>query len=308
MRRWMGYDAVPADWSRSVVTIGVFDGVHRGHQHTIGQAVKRSVDLGVRSVVVTFDPHPAGVLRPGSQPAVLTELDAKAELIGSLGVDALCVIPFTSDVAQLPARVFVQDVLVGRLHSSLIVIGASFRFGRRAEGDVDLLRSLGVRLGYAVEEAELLRDDVAVFSSTHIRACIASGEVERASRALGRPHRLDGVVVRGDHRGRSLGFPTANLRTADHVAMPADGVYAGWLVRGGQRLPSAMSIGTNPTFDDADRRVEAHVLDFDQDLYGERVSVEFVARLRDMRAFSDQGELIAQIRFDVERTRQLLSL
>jgi len=292
-----------------VVTIGVFDGVHRGHQQIIGQAVKRAGELGDRSVVVTFDPHPSEVVRPGSHPAVLTENGRKAELIEALGVDALCVVPFTLDFSRLAAEAFVHDVLVEHLHAALVVVGENFRFGHRAAGDVALLQRLGRTFGFAVEGPPLVADDGTVFSSTYIRACVGAGDVTAAARALGRPHRLEGVVVRGDQRGRELGFPTANLMTNPYAAIPADGVYAAHLVRAdGQALPAAVSIGTNPTFDGRQRRVEAYVLDFDGDLYGERVALDFAAHLREMRAYPGIDPLVAQIREDVTQTRRLLLL
>jgi riboflavin kinase / FMN adenylyltransferase len=311
MQRWRGYDAAPSGWGRSVVTIGVFDGVHRGHQHIVGHAVKCAGDRGVPSVVMTFDPHPSEVVRPGSHPAVLTEPAHKAELIEQLGVDVLCVVPFTLEFSRLSAEAFVHDVLVEHLHASLVVVGENFRFGHRAAGDVELLRRLGRTFGFGVEGAPLIADGGTVFSSTYIRACVDAGDVGAAAAALGRPHRLEGVVVRGDRRGRDLGFPTANLLNSAHAAVPADGVYAAWLVRGrgggsAQRLPAAVSIGTNPTFSGRERRVEAYVLDFDGDLYGERLALDFVARLREMRAYDGMEPLVAQITEDVDRTRQLL--
>jgi riboflavin kinase/FMN adenylyltransferase len=311
MQRWRGYDAAPGGWGRAVVTIGVFDGVHRGHQQVIGHAVKRAGELGVQSVVVTFDPHPAEVVRPGSHPAVLTEPARKAELIEALGVDVLCVLPFTPEFSRLPAEEFVHDVLVAHLHTSLVVVGENFRFGHKAAGDVALLRRLGRTFGFGVEGAPLVADDGTVFSSTYIRACVDAGDVTAAAAALGRPHRLEGGVGRGDRRGRELGFPTANLLTAAHAAVPADGVYAAWLVRGHgehpmRRLPAAVSIGTNPTFSGRERRVEAYVLDFDGDLYGERLALDFVARLREMRAYTGVEPLVAQITEDVAQTRQVL--
>jgi riboflavin kinase/FMN adenylyltransferase len=308
MQRWRGYDAAPGGWGRSVVTIGVFDGVHRGHQEIIGHAVKRARELGVQSVVVTFDPHPSEVVRPGSHPPVLTEPARKAELIEQLGVDVLCVLPFTLEFSRLSAEAFVHDVLVAHLHAALIVVGENFRFGHRAAGDVDLLRRLGRTFGFAVEGAPLVADDSTVFSSTYIRSCVDAGDVIAAARALGRPHRVEGVVVRGDGRGREIGFPTANLLTGRYAAVPADGVYAAWLVRGrGERLPAAVSIGTNPTFSGRERRVEAYVLDFDADLYGERLALDFATRLRDMRTYTGVEPLVAQINEDVAQTREVLA-
>ena len=248
MWRWRGLDAAPGSWGRSVVTIGVFDGVHRGHQATIGHAVKRASDLGVRSVVLTFDPHPAEVVRPGSHPAVLTEPARKAELIEALGVDVLWVLPFTPEFSRLPAEAFVHDVLVERLHAAAVVVGDNFRFGHRAAGDLDLLAQLGRRFGFGVETPPLVDEAGTVLSSTYIRSCIAAGDVAAAAVALGRPHRLEGVVVRGDARGRELGFPTANLLPGRYAAVPADGVYAAWCVVRDRRYQAAVSIGTNPTF------------------------------------------------------------
>ncbi|GAB4101960.1 bifunctional riboflavin kinase/FAD synthetase [Micromonospora taraxaci] len=309
MQRWRGYDAAPGGWGRSVVTIGVFDGVHKGHQATIGHAVARARELGVQSVVVTFDPHPAEVVRPGSHPAVLTEPARKAELIEALGVDVLCVVPFTPEFSRLPAEQFVHDVLVEHLHATLVVVGANFRFGHRAAGDVALLEQLGRTFGFGVEGGPLVAEDGTVFSSTYIRSCVDAGDVGAAAAALGRPHRLEGVVVRGDQRGRELGFPTANLLCHRYAAVPADGVYAARLIRRGQREPlmAAVSVGTNPTFSGRERRVEAYALDFSGDLYGERLALDFVAHLRGQVRYDSIEPLIAQMNQDVERTRHALA-
>jgi riboflavin kinase/FMN adenylyltransferase len=307
MQRWRGAHAAPNGWGRAVVTIGVFDGVHKGHQQIIGHTVKRAGELGVQSVVVTFDPHPSEVVRPGSHPAMLTEAPRKAELIEALGVDVLCVIPFTADFSRVSAEAFVHDVLVEQLHATLIVVGENFRFGHKAAGDVQLLQRLGRTFGFGVEGAPLVADQGTVFSSTYIRACVSAGDVAAAARALGREHRLDGVVVRGDQRGRELGFPTANLLTTAYAAVPADGVYAAWMVRDrDEPRMAAVSIGTNPTFSGPDRRVEAYVLDFDGDLYGERVSLDFVAHLREQRTYDGIAPLVAQINEDVAQTRSIL--
>jgi riboflavin kinase / FMN adenylyltransferase len=307
MQRWRGFEAAPGGLGRTVVTIGVFDGVHRGHQEIIGYAVKRARDLDMESVVVTFDPHPSEVVRPGSHPAVLTSPVRKAELIEELGADVLCVIPFTQEFSRLPAEEFAHDVLVEHLHAAVVVVGENFRFGYRAQGDVELLTRLGRTFGYAVESAPLVSVDDVVFSSTYIRACVDAGDVRAAAAALGRPHRIEGVVVRGDQRGRQLGFPTANLLCEARAAIPADGVYAAWLVWRGRREMAAVSIGTNPTFSGRERRVEAFVLDFDDDLYGERVGLDFVAHLREMRRYDAVEPLIAQIAQDVADTRDILS-
>jgi riboflavin kinase/FMN adenylyltransferase len=304
-----------------VVTIGVFDGVHRGHQQIIAHTVKRARETGVPAVVMTFDPHPAEVVRPGSHPAVLTEPGRKAELIAGLGVDALCVLPFTLDFSKLSPEGFVHDVLVDTLHASLVVVGENFRFGHRAAGDVELLRRLGRTFGFGVEAATLVSAGDTVFSSTYIRSLIAAGDVGAAAAALGRPHRLEGVVVRGDQRGRQLGFPTANLMNSVYAAVPADGVYAARVAIGHPVRPgpadagvartadrvAAVSVGTNPTFSGRERRVEAFILDFDADIYGERIALDFVERLREQRTYTSLPPLVEQINDDVARTRGLLS-
>jgi riboflavin kinase/FMN adenylyltransferase len=306
VQRWRGYEAVPGGWGRSVVTIGVFDGVHLGHQEVIGYAVKQARELGLQSVVVTFDPHPAEVVRPGSHPAVLTEPGRQAELIEALGADALCVVPFTPDFSRLPPDAFVHDVLVEHLHAALVVVGENFRFGHRAAGDVALLERLGHRFGFTVSVPPLVSTDNTVFSSTYIRACVAAGDVAAAAAALGRPHRLAGVVVRGDRRGQEIGFPTANLLHGRYAAVPADGIYAGWCHHRDQRHMAAISIGTNPTFSGRERRVESYLLDFDGDLYGERIALDFVAHLREQRSYDAVEPLVAQIREDVAQTRRVL--
>ena len=306
MQRWRGLVDVPAGWGRCVATIGVFDGVHRGHQRIIGTAVSRAAELGVPSVVLTFDPHPAEVVRPGSHPAVLTSPRYKAELVAGLGADVLCVLPFTLDFSRLTPAEFAHAVLVEHLHAQAVVVGENFRFGHRAAGDVAELESLGSRFGFATVGVPLLSAGGTTISSTYVRACVAAGDVAAAGAALGRDHRLEGTVVRGDRRGRTIGFPTANLETQAYAAVPADGVYAGHLVHGDERHAAAVSIGTNPTFDGRERRVEAYVLDFDADLYGEHVGLDFTARLRETRRFDDVSDLVAQMDDDVRRTRALL--
>ncbi|MFD0555825.1 riboflavin kinase/FMN adenylyltransferase [Stackebrandtia endophytica] len=310
MQRWRGIDATPTDWGRSVVTIGVFDGVHRGHQRIIGQAVESARRAGLASVVVTFDPHPAAVVRPDARPSTLTDLDRRAELIAELGVDGLCVQPFTKEFSQLSPESFVNDLLVGRLHVAQVVVGENFRFGHKAAGDVHLLEKLGQANGFTADPVALAGSDTTVYSSTYVRSRLAEGDVEAAAQALGRPHRVSGTVVRGADRGGSqLGFPTANLSHDPHAAVPADGVYAGWFsVRGGEQLPAAISVGTNPTFVGSARTVEAHVLDFSGDLYGEWGNIDFVAHLREQRTYDALPPLIAQMEADVATTRKVLAV
>jgi riboflavin kinase / FMN adenylyltransferase len=304
--RWRGLDSTPSGWGRCVVTIGVFDGVHRGHQSILERAVERARDTGQPSVVLTFDPHPSEVVRPGSHPPVLTPLRRKADILEQLGVDVLCVQPFTPEVSRQQPDEWVHDVLLERLHAGAVVVGENFRFGHKAAGDLGTLRTLGRTFGFATEGVPLLRDDDMTLSSTFVRSSIDAGEVAQAARALGRPHRVDGIVVRGEGRGRRLGYPTANVHSERHIAVPADGIYAGRVVLRGERLPAAISVGTNPTFEGRQRTVEAYILDFDEDIYGVELGVEFVERLRGMERFDTVEALVEQMGRDVARTREVL--
>ncbi|HEY0641380.1 MAG TPA: bifunctional riboflavin kinase/FAD synthetase [Pseudonocardiaceae bacterium] len=307
MLRWRGLDAIPGGWGRCVLTVGVFDGVHRGHQQLIGRAVAMAREHELPSVLLTFDPHPSEVVRPGSHPAQLTTLRRRADLVEDLGVDVFCVLPFTPEMSRMPADEFVHEVLVERLHVAAVVVGENFRFGNKAAGDVALLRRLGDRFGFVAEGFGLVTTgDSLTYSSTYTRAAIDAGDVAAAADALGRPHRLEGIVVRGDQRGRELGFPTANLSTPRYAAVPADGVYACHFVHRGERLPAAVSVGSNPTFSGKERRVEAYVLDVEADYYGENVGLDFVERLRGMEKFDSLDELRARMAEDVVRTRELL--
>jgi len=319
VKRWRGLAATPGDLGRTVVTIGMYDGVHRGHQALIGAAVERARALRRPCLLLTFDPHPAEVIRPGSHPAILTSLDRKAELVAELGVDAMCVLPFTQEFMRLSPETFTHTVLVEHLHAAQVVVGENFTYGHKAAGTVQTLAAEGRRFGFTVEGLPLRNvegeGEEVTISSTYIRACVAAGDMESATQALGRPHRVDGVVVVGDRRGRALGYPTANVESPTFTAIPADGVYAGHLVlrdpRSGvskERYPAAISVGTNPTFEGSRRTVEAFVLDFDGDLYGEHVGVEFVSRLRAMAAFPDVDSLVAAMDDDVVRTRALLDV
>ena len=312
MYRWYGLDEVPADWGKSVVTIGVFDGVHRGHQRIVARAAEIGAQRRLPVVAITFDPHPDEVVRPGSHPPFLCSARRRAELLASLGADAVCVIPFTLEFSRLDPDEFVRIVLVDRLHAAAVVVGEDFRFGHKAAGDVALLGKLGEKYEFSVEGLPLVADGTAI-SSTTIRGLLADGDVTAAARLLGRPHRVEGIVVRGHQRGRALGFPTANLEMPPHTAIPADGIYAGWLARldadGGnaQRWPAAISIGTNPTFGAGERTVEAYALDrSDLDLYGVHAAIDFTARLRGTLRFDSVEELVTQMRRDVDQVRAAL--
>jgi riboflavin kinase/FMN adenylyltransferase len=304
--RWRGVERIPGAWGRCVVTIGVFDGVHRGHQLLIRRAVEEARDLGVPSVVVTFDPHPMEIIRPGSHPPLLSGPKFKADLVEELGVDAFLVLPFTVEFMRLTAAEFVHDVLVQKLHASAVVVGENFRYGHDVTGTIETLAEDGRRFGFSVDPFPLQGTPERTWSSTYVRSCVAAGDMQGATDALGREHRVNGIIVRGDQRGREIGFPTANLEPLPWSAIPADGIYAGHLVRGKERLPAAISIGTNPTFAGDERRVEAYVLDFDGDLYGEHVGLSFTQRLRDTVRFDTVDALVDQMHLDVQRTRELL--
>ncbi len=306
MKRWRGVEQIPGAWGRCVVTIGVFDGVHRGHQRIISRAVELGRELGVPSVLITFDPHPMEVVRPGSHPPMLTDPRHKADLVEQLGVDAFLVLPFTVDFMRLTAAEFVHTVLVERLHASAVVVGENFRYGHGGSGTVAALTEDGRRFGFSVEPFPLQGTPERTWSSTYVRSCVSAGDMAGATEALGREHRVHGIIVRGDQRGREIGFPTANLEPLPWSAIPADGIYAGHLVRGQHLLPAAISIGTNPTFQGDERRVEAFVLDFDGDLYGEHVGLSFAQRLRDTVRFDTVDDLVSQMHQDVARTRSVV--
>ncbi|MFP8961620.1 bifunctional riboflavin kinase/FAD synthetase [Streptomyces nanhaiensis] len=311
MQRWRGLEDIPEDWGRSVVTIGSYDGVHRGHQLIIGRAVERARELGVPAVVVTFDPHPSEVVRPGSHPPLLAPHHRRAELMAGLGVDAVLVLPFTEEFSKLSPADFVVKVLVDRLHARTVVEGPNFRFGHRAAGTVETLAELGRTYDYDVMVVDLFERGEAgggePFSSTLTRRLVAEGDVEGAAEVLGRPHRVEGVVVRGAQRGREMGYPTANVETLPHTAIPADGVYAGWLVVEGESMPAAISVGTNPQFDGTERTVEAYAIDrVDLDLYGLHVAVDFLAYIRGQERFDTLDGLLERMAEDVRVAREML--
>ena len=311
MQIWRSLDEVPRDLGRTVVTVGNFDGVHLGHQHVVSRAGEVAAGLGVPVVAVTFDPHPMAVLRPEHAPTQLTTIERRAELLGEAGADHVLALPFDGDMASWTPDQFAQLVLVDAVHAEAVVVGANFRFGSKAAGDVAALQSFGRDHGFVVEGIPLDGGPM-VWSSTYVRTCLAAGDVAGAAEALGHPYAVRGVVVRGDQRGRELGFPTANVPTDGMTAAPADGVYAGWLKRldTGETYPAAISVGTNPTFDGVrERRVESYVLDrTDLELYDVEVEVAFVDRLRGMVAFTSVDALVEQMHSDVEKAREILGL
>ncbi|WP_405776580.1 bifunctional riboflavin kinase/FAD synthetase [Streptomyces sp. NBC_00859] len=311
MQRWRGLEDIPQDWGRSVVTIGSYDGVHRGHQLIIGRAVRRARELGIPSVVVTFDPHPSEVVRPGSHPPLLAPHHRRAELMAELGVDAQLILPFTPEFSKLSPADFIVKVLVDKLHARSVIEGPNFRFGHKAAGNVGVLAELGATYDYEVDIVDLSVSGEAgggePFSSTLTRRLVAEGDMTGAAEILGRPHRVEGVVVRGAQRGRELGFPTANVETLPHTAIPVDGVYAGWLTADGERMPAAISVGSNPQFDGTERTVEAYAIDrVGLDLYGMHVAVDFLAYVRGMEKFESIDALLVAMADDVKRCRTLI--
>lgn len=309
MTVWRSWEDVPDDLGRTVVTVGNFDGVHLGHRTVIDRARALADAQGLRLAAVTFDPHPMQVLLPERAPVRLTDVPTRCRLLGEAGVDDVLVLPFSREVASWTPEEFVERVLVDALHAVAVVVGANFRFGHRAAGDVALLHEVGGRHGFVAEGLDLA-GGAHTFSSTYIRQALGEGDVEAAAEALGRPVVVTGTVVRGDQRGRELGYPTANVPVGEGMA-PADGVYAGWLAVGGDELPVAVSVGTNPTFEgERERRVESYVLDAppDLDLYDREVAVRFVAKVRGMERFDSVEELVTQMDDDVARTRAVLGL
>lgn len=290
----------------SVVTIGNFDGVHRGHRSLLHRTVDAALDRGVRSVAITFDPHPAAVLRPGSEPPGLCSLDERVARLGDAGVDLVVVLPFTRELSQLTPDHFVERVLAERLRAARVVVGTNFRFGHKAAGDVVALLTAGEYHGFDVEAVALRDLDGEPLSSSAIRSALYDGEVRWVTGALGRPYSLAGEVVEGDGRGRTIGVPTANVEVPPGRAIPGNGVYAGHATAGGRQWRCVTNIGVRPTFDAGDTpTVEAHLIDVEEplDLYGSELEVTFEHRLRGEQRFTGVDELVTQIRADVEAAR-----
>lgn len=303
-----GASTVPVD-GHSVVTLGVFDGVHRGHQKLLADVCSEADRRGVATVAMTFWPHPGAALSPGGAPAQLTTIERRVELLHAYGADQVRVLAFSATMAAWAPETFIERVVLAECGAQHVVVGENFRFGAKAAGNVEYLAQFGASHGFTAVGHQLDGDGVA-FSSTRVRAAVANGQVEEAAQMLGRLPEVEGEVVHGDHRGRELGFPTANIVVEAGFAVPADGVYAGWLVRASQeRLPAAISVGTNPTFEGVvGRRIESYVLDSDNlDLYGETVRIEFAHRLRAMEPFDSTEALVNQMSLDVAQTRELLA-
>ncbi|WP_165242428.1 bifunctional riboflavin kinase/FAD synthetase [Corynebacterium lizhenjunii] len=317
---WYGLEQLPPQVGPAVVSIGVFDGVHRGHQTLLTEAVARARATAKRAIMVTFDPHPVSIFLPSRAPLAVTTVDRRLELAEQLGIDGVLVIDFTRELAGLSPRDYVETLLVGALQATDVVVGRNFSFGAQAAGTAQTLAQLGKEYGFDVCIKDLLEDAGVKICSTYIRSQLASGDIRQANWALGRDFSVCGPVVRGAGRGgKELGFPTANQYFPDSIAIPTDGVYAGWFrvddtaagvdgnITPGRAYAAAISVGTNPTFGDEERSIESFVLDREADLYGHDATVFFVDHLRPMVKFNSVDELLEAMRRDVATARKVLA-
>ncbi|HVL80713.1 MAG TPA: bifunctional riboflavin kinase/FAD synthetase [Actinomycetota bacterium] len=299
-----GFDARPT--GPSVATIGAFAVVHIGHQALIERATQAAESAGAVPTVVTFDRHPLEVVRPEAAPCRLWSTAQRLARFEELGIGRVLLVPFSREVSELTPREFVSRVLVESLACAHVVVGQDFRFGHDRAGDPQVLSELGAELGFTVEVAPLVGGDQKV-STSEVRRLVLEGDVSGAAALLGASHRIAGTVVRGDGRGREIGFPTANLEPPERTCLPAAGIYAGWWVEAGRRLPGAVYVGDKPTLEGTSTGVEIHVFDLDEDLYGREAEIEFTTRLRGDRAFPSIDELVEQMRLDVAEARRVLA-
>lgn len=302
MRIVRGLGSVPPETRPSAVALGVFDGVHLGHRAILGTALTRARAAGLEAVACTFDPHPMEVLQPDRAPRPITTLDERLALIGETGVDAVVVLAFTRELASIEPEAFVKDMLLDRLRAREIVVGYNHRFGRGARGDARLLQELADRVGFRAHVVPPMTVEGAAVSSTEIRAALQRGDVTTAARDLGRPYTIAGPVTAGAGRGRTLGFPTANIE-AERPVLVARGVYRGRIHVDGQQHSTVVNVGVRPTFGETILAVEAHLIDFKGDLYGRRVRLDFLERLRDEMRFPSVEELKAQVARDIAAAR-----
>ncbi len=299
---------LPDDGTPTIVTVGTFDGVHRGHWAVFQEICRRAKAQAGRSVLVTFHPHPLRIVRPELAPALLTTPSEKREILAESGLNYAVFLPFTKELQGLSPQEFVEGVLLAKLGMDELVIGYDHGFGRGRSGDVDLLRILGRQRGFAVDVVDPVRVGEAPVSSSAIRKALKAGDVVLAQKGLGRPYGLHGVVVRGEGRGRGLGFPTANLQVPDSDKLiPPPGIYAVWGVLRSGTFMGALHIGPRPTFQGSPPSVELFLLDFERDIYGEELRVDFVEFLRPIEAFESAAALILQMELDVARAREVLS-
>jgi riboflavin kinase/FMN adenylyltransferase len=301
----------PRKWTlaRRVSTaaaIGVFDGVHRGHRTVLERLVRMAEKRGLAPAVLTFDPHPLEIIDPARAPKLLMSIAQRIETLGQAGIEIVGVLPF-EQVREMDPEVFAREVLGERFQVGVVAVGTDFRFGRDRAGDVDTMRAIGAEMGYEVVAVDLLDDQTdAPISSTRIRSLLATGDIGGAEALLGHHFELCGIVVEGDRRGRTIGFPTANLAIEDRMVVPGNGVYAAWASVHDHVHPAVVNIGVRPTFDGTRLSVEAHLLDFDGDLYGKGLALRFVARLRSEEKFGSVDELVAQIKRDIVAGREAL--
>ncbi|MGA2026309.1 MAG: bifunctional riboflavin kinase/FAD synthetase [Syntrophobacteraceae bacterium] len=306
MQVFHGIETVQRKFKNPAITIGNFDGVHKGHQALFQRVKQLAEELNGESVVVTFDPHPLEVLFPKKAPSFITSHRYKLDLIASCGIDATIVIPFDHKFSQMSAREFVEAVLVEKIGARAIVVGHDYRFGHSREGDIAFLKQLGEQYGFEVQTVSGLRVNDTVVSSTAIRQMITSGNIREANRLLGRSFEVSGTVIPGRKRGVSLGFPTANIRMPA-ITPPRTGVYVVQAEVDGKTYGGAANLGYNPTFGDTDLSLEAHLFDFDRDIYGKPITIRFIDRLRDELRFSSPDELAAQIKKDVNTAKKILA-
>ncbi|MBI2165138.1 MAG: bifunctional riboflavin kinase/FAD synthetase [Chloroflexi bacterium] len=289
----------------TVLTLGVFDGVHLGHRHLFQHVKEEAARLGCQSAVLTFTVHPRQVLDPAFRPSLLTTLERRIQLLRETGLDLVLPIPFDRELSYLTASEFVA-LLRRHLCMKGLVVGPDFAMGHRREGTVEALQHMARHMAFTLKVVRTFQLEGAEVRSTAIRRALAQGDVTAAARMLGRPYLLEGKVMKGEGRGRELGFPTANLAPDPSLALPADGIYATWAIVEGKRLPSATSIGTRPTFGPGDRTIETFIIDFHGQLYGQPMSLEFMARLRDEQRFDSVEALVQQMHKDVEQAREVL--
>ena len=306
MERVTGLGDLPLEHDSTVVTVGFFDGVHLGHRVVLGETVAAGRERGLPTVAVTFDRHPREILTPGKEPRLLTTVERKARLIEETGIDVLVVLEFTAEFSRWPAERFMAEILRDGLHARHCVMGANFTFGHRAQGSLDLLIAEGGRFGFSAERVDLREVDGRAASSSSIREALAAGDLEWPRRALGRRFVLDGTVVGGAGRGQGLGYPTANLLTWPRLLLPGQGIYAGRGEVDGTSFVAAIDVGTNPTFGTEPLHVESHLLDFEGEIRGRDMSVEFWAYLRPEVRFESSEELVRAMDDDVRRTRELV--
>ena len=290
----------------SIITLGNFDGLHLGHQELIRKIILRARETGGLSMVVTFRPHPLKILAPEKCPPLISIYEEKIQLFEKLGIDVLVKIPFTLDFSAMEPRDFVHDILVDLLGAKEIFVGYNYRFGKGRKGNTQMLRDLGIELGFIVREVEQVSLNGEVISSTRIRQLLINGEVEHAAKLLGRSYALCGIVVKGDGRGRGLGFPTANIASR-HSIIPSNGVYAVRLLVRDKYYDGIVNIGMRPTFDSKSMAIEVHIFDFDEDIYGEETTIYFAGKIREERKFDSAEALIGQITKDITAAKAILA-